>query len=198
MIFGGDPKETRYILILSAQSPFNIAEVFMAITAKMEKAFNDQINAELYSAYLYLAMSCQADALQLKGVASWFNIQYQEEVAHAMGLLNYLQERGGRVILAAIEAPRTEWPDVVAMFEETCEHEAYVTSLINKMKALADEEKDYAASLFLDWYVREQVEEEATASDILGDFKMAKNNPSATMMLNRELGARVFTVPVIE
>lgn len=169
----------------------------MAISAKMEKAFNDQINAEFYSAYLYLAMACQADALQLKGVANWFNIQYQEEIAHGMGLLNYVQERGGRVTLAAIEAPRTEWPDVVAMYEQTCEHEAHVTSLINNLKALANAENDFAASQFLNWYVKEQVEEEATAAEILGDFKMAKDNPSATLMLTRELGTRVFNAPVI-
>lgn len=169
----------------------------MAISAKMAKAFNDQINAEFYSAYLYLAMSCQADDLQLKGVANWFYIQYQEEIAHGMGLLNYLQERGGRVILGAIEAPRTEWPDVVAMYEQTCEHEAHVTSLINNLKSLAEDEKDYAASHFLNWYVKEQVEEEATAAELLGEFKMAKDNPSATLLLTRELGARVFNAPVI-
>ena len=153
----------------------------MAISAKMQKAFNDQINAEFYSAYLYLAMSCQADDLQLKGVANWFYIQYQEEIAHGMGLLNYLQE----------------WPDVVAMYEQTCEHEAHVTSLINNLKSLADEEKDYAASHFLDWYVKEQVEEEATAAELLGEFKMAKDNPSATLLLTSELSARVFNAPVI-
>ncbi len=169
----------------------------MAISKKMEKAINDQINAEFYSAYLYLAMSCQADDMQLKGVASWFNIQYQEEVAHAMGFVNYLQERGGRVTLGAIEGPRTEWPNVVAMFEQTCEHEAHVTSLINNLAALAVEEKDFAASQFLNWYVKEQVEEEATAAEILGEMKLAQDNPSAMLFLTRELGTRVFNPPVI-
>ncbi|MBQ8363455.1 MAG: ferritin [Thermoguttaceae bacterium] len=91
----------------------------MSISPKMEAAINKQINAEFYSAYLYLAMSCQADALRLKGVANWFNVQYQEEVAHATGFLNYLQDRGGRVVLEAIESPQTEWPNAVAMFQHT-------------------------------------------------------------------------------
>jgi len=170
---------------------------FMAISKKMEQAINDQINAEFYSAYLYLAMACQADDMQLKGLASWFNVQYQEEVAHAMGFVNYLQERGGRVVLQAIEQPRVEWPDAVAMFEQTCEHEAYVTSRINDLAALAVEEKDFAATQFLNWYVKEQVEEEATAADILGELRLAKDAPGAMLFLLRELGTRTFVAPVI-
>lgn len=169
----------------------------MSISPKMEAAINKQINAEFYSAYLYLAMSCQADALRLKGVANWFNVQYQEEVAHATGFLNYLQDRGGRVVLEAIEAPQTEWPNAVAMFKHTCEHEAHVTSLINDLAALALEEKDFAASQFLNWYVNEQVEEESTADQILGDMTLAQNDGGAMLTLDRELAARVFVAPVI-
>lgn len=169
----------------------------MSISPKMEAAINKQINAEFYSAYLYLAMSCQADALRLKGVANWFNVQYQEEVAHATGFLNYLQDRGGRVVLEAIEAPRTEWPNAVAMFQHTCEHEAHVTSLINDLAALALEEKDFAASQFLNWYVNEQVEEESTADQILGDMTLAQNDGGAMLTLDRELAARTFVAPVI-
>ncbi len=169
----------------------------MSISPKMEAAINKQINAEFYSAYLYLAMSCQADALRLKGVANWFNVQYQEEVAHATGFLNYLQDRGGRVVLEAIEAPQTEWPNAVAMFKHTCEHEAHVTSLINDLAALALEEKDFAASQFLNWYVNEQVEEESTADQILGDMTLAQNDGGAMLTLDRELAARAFVAPVI-
>ncbi|MDO4582695.1 MAG: ferritin [Planctomycetia bacterium] len=169
----------------------------MAISTKMEAAFNAQINAEMYSAYLYLSMSCQAQDLKLKGIANWFKVQYDEEIAHAMGLLNYLHDRGGRVILTAIEAPRTEWESAIAMFENTCEHEAKVTGLINEMVSLAMEEKDYAAIQFLDWYVKEQVEEEATADEILGELRLAENAPGALLMLDRELGARTFVAPVI-
>ncbi|MDO4576044.1 MAG: ferritin [Planctomycetia bacterium] len=169
----------------------------MAISKKMEDAINAQINAEFYSAYLYLAMSCQAADMKLKGLANWFNIQYQEEVAHAMGFLNYLNERGGRVLLTTIDAPPTQWDSPVAMFENTCEHEAKVTAMINDLAALAFEQKDFAASQFLNWYVKEQVEEEATADEILGELRLAADNPSATLMLDRELGARVFVAPVI-
>ena len=169
----------------------------MSISPKMEAAINKQINAEFYSAYLYLAMSCQADALRLKGVANWFNVQYQEEVAHAPGFLNYLQDRGGRVVLEAIEAPQTEWPNALAMYEHTCKHEAHVTSLINDLAALAVEEKDFAASQFLNWYVNEQVEEESAADQILGDLTLAQNDGGALLTIDRELGARVFVAPVI-
>ncbi|MBR5627242.1 MAG: ferritin [Thermoguttaceae bacterium] len=169
----------------------------MAISAKLEKAINDQINAEFYSAYLYLSMSCQAQELKLKGVAHWFDIQYQEEVAHAMGFVTYLQERGGRVILRTIEGPQTEWKDAVEMYQTTCEHEAKVTSLINNLASMAVEEKDFALSQFLNWYVKEQVEEEATADEILGEMKLAANAPGAMLMLDRELAARVFNPPVI-
>ena len=169
----------------------------MAISKRIEEAINAQINAEFYSAYLYLSMSSQAQDLKLKGVAHWFEIQYQEEVAHAMGFVTYLQSRGGRVILSAIEGPRTEWADAVAMFENTVEHEAKVTALINALAALAVEEKDFALSQFLNWYVKEQVEEEATADEILGEMKLAQNAPGATLMLDRELGARIFNPPVI-
>lgn len=169
----------------------------MAISEKLANAINKQINAEFYSAYLYLSMSAQAQALSLKGVAHWFEIQYQEEVAHAQGFIKYLQDRGGRVLLGAIEAPQTDWDSAVAMFQHTCEHEAHVTSLINDLAALAAEEKDFATSQFLNWYVKEQVEEEATAADILGEVTLAQNAPGATFMIDRELAARVFNAPVI-
>ncbi|MDO4570210.1 MAG: ferritin [Planctomycetia bacterium] len=169
----------------------------MALSSKMEKALNDQINAEFYSAYLYLAMSCQAQDLKLKGIANWFNIQYQEEIAHAMGLLKYVQDRGGRVTLSAIDGPRTQWENAVEMFKNTCEHEAIVTGLINNLVALATKEKDYAAIQFLNWYVNEQVEEEATADEILGELQLAQNSPGAMFMLDRELGARTFVAPTI-
>lgn len=169
----------------------------MAISTKMEAAINAQINAEMYSAYLYLSMSCQAQDLKLKGIANWFKIQYEEEIAHAMGFLNYLHNRGGRVILTAIEGPRTKWDSAVAMFENTCEHEAKVTGLIHELVTLATEEKDYAAVQFLDWYIKEQVEEEATADEILGELRMAENAPGAMLMLDRELGARTFVAPTI-
>ena len=169
----------------------------MAICEKMEKAINAQINAEFYSAYLYLSMSTQAQQLKLKGLANWFNIQYQEEVAHAMGFLAYLNDRGGRVILTTIEGPQTDWKTAVEMFETTCAHEAKVTALINNLSSLAIETKDFAALQFLNWFVKEQVEEEATADEILGELRLAEGNSSALLMLDRELAARVFVAPII-
>ncbi|MGL6193811.1 MAG: ferritin [Thermoguttaceae bacterium] len=169
----------------------------MAINKKIEAAINAQINAEFYSAYLYLSMSSQAQELKLPGVANWFNIQYQEELAHAMGFINFLIKRDGRVILTAIDAPQTEWPDAVAMFKHTCKHEAEVTALINNLCALAVEERDFATSQILNWYVKEQVEEEATSSTVLGELEAAQNTPSALLMLDRELGTRTFVQPII-
>ena len=169
----------------------------MSISKKMEEAINAQINAELYSAYLYLAMSYQADYLKFPGVANWLNIQYQEELAHAIGFMTYLQNRGGCVQLRAIDAPPKSWADVAAMFQMTCEHEASVTALINKLAALAVEEKDFAASQFLNWYVREQVEEESTADKILTELKRAMKSSEAMLILDRELGTRTFVAPVI-
>ena len=170
----------------------------MAISETMEKKINEQINAELYSAYLYLSMSCQAQDMNLKGFANWFYIQYQEEVAHAMGLLNYVHDRGGKVTLTTIEAPKTKWESAVEMFEDTCKHEAHVTSLINDLAIQAMEEKDFAAVHFFSWYVKEQVEEEASAGEICGEVKLAQNAPGAMLMLDRELGARTFVAPVIK
>ena len=169
----------------------------MAISEKLADAINKQINAEFYSAYLYLSMATQSQELGLKGVAHWFEIQYQEEVAHAQGFIKYLQDRGARVILTAIDGPRTEWESAVEMFKNTCEHEALVTSLINNIASIAMDERDFAASQVLNWYIKEQVEEEATAADILAEMTLAEKAPGALFMLDRELAARVFNPPVI-
>ncbi|MGL6225267.1 MAG: ferritin [Thermoguttaceae bacterium] len=169
----------------------------MSITRKMEEAINAQINAEFYSAYLYLAMSFQADYLKFPGVANWLNVQYQEELAHAMGFMTYLQNRGGCVRLTAIAAPPEKWDDVLSMFQMTCEHEAAVTAMINNLAAIAFEERDFSASQFLNWYIREQVEEEATADKILTELKRAMQSPEAMLMLDRELATRTFVAPII-
>lgn len=175
----------------------NEEKTIMSISKKMESAINAQINAEFYSAYLYLSMSSQAHELKLPGLANWFYIQYQEESVHAVGLLDFLIRRNGRVKLTVIEGPTTEWESAVAMFDQTCQHEAYVTSLINDLCALAVEEKDFATSQLLNWYVKEQVEEESTAQAILGDLQHAQNSPGALLMLDRELATRTFIAPVI-
>ena len=123
---------------------------------KMEDAFNSQINAELYSEYFYLSMKAYFETLNLKGFVNWMNVQIQEEHAHAMGMFDYVNTRGGRVVLKAIDAPKTEWHSVLEVFEDILKHEQLVTSLINKLADVADEVKDRAALSFLNWYIKEQ------------------------------------------
>lgn len=167
------------------------------ISEKLQKVFNDQINAELYSAYLYLAMKAHFDALNLKGFANWFDAQVKEENAHAMGMYKYVFERGGKVELAAIEKPVFEAKCPVCIFEQVLKHEKLVTSKINAMVDAAEEEKDRAAVSFLNWYIKEQVEEEASVEDILSTLKFIGEDKYALLMLDKELGQRSFKEPKI-
>jgi ferritin len=160
------------------------------ISKKMEGALNKQINAEFYSSYLYLSMAADFEAKNLDGFATWMKVQAQEEWGHGMKIYEYVNEQQGRVILEAIEAPQTEWASPLEMFEASYKHEQYVTSRINDLVALANEEKDYATNGFLQWFVAEQVEEEANASKIVGHLKMIKESPQGLMMLNQVLGQR--------
>jgi ferritin len=161
----------------------------------MEQALNKQLNAELYSAYLYLSMAAYFYALNLNGFANWMTVQNQEETSHAMKFYSYINERGGRIALAQIDGPPTAWNSPLEVFQETLKHEEKVTSLINDLVDLAITERDHAANAFLQWFVTEQVEEEASANEILQNLKMAGNDPNALFMLDRELGTRVFTPP---
>ena len=131
------------------------------LNEKMEKAFLDQINKELYSEYLYLSMKAYFKNLNLNGFVNWFDIQMQEERAHAMGMFDYVYERGGNVVLDTIEKPETSWNSPLDVFRATLAHEEYVTSRINALLDVAEETKDRAAIIFLNWYLKEQVEEEA-------------------------------------
>lgn len=167
------------------------------INEKLEKAFNDQINKELYSEYLYLAMQAYFERLNLKGFVNWFTVQVQEEHAHAMGMFDYVHQRGGRVELEAIEKPATNWTSPLHCFEEVLKHEEFVTSRINALMDVADEVKDRAALSFLDWYLKEQVEEESTVGDVLATLKLIKDDSKALLMLDKDLAARTFTAPVI-
>jgi len=164
------------------------------VSEKMAKALNDQLNFELYSAYVYLAMSAHADNIGLKGLANWFDAQYQEEQMHAMKFFNYIMDRA-EVELEAIEKPRKEYKDALEMFEETLKHEQEVTARINELASLAVEEKDHATSTFLQWFINEQVEEEATVKEILDKLKLAGASGPGLFMINTELGTRVFTPP---
>jgi len=165
------------------------------ISKKVETEINKQINAELYSAYLYLSMAAWFESKNLKGFANWMRIQYQEETAHAMKFYDYVSERGGNISLKEIAAPKATWKNVIDVFAETLKHENHVTALINNLMNVALAEKDHAAANFLQWFVNEQVEEEANATEILEQLKMIEGKGPALFMIDRELKQRVF-VPI--
>lgn len=167
----------------------------MKMNNKVQEVLNKQINAELWSAYLYLSMSAYFESEGFAGFANWMRIQYQEESAHAMKMFNFVNERGGRVILEPINEVPTEWHSPMNAFEETYKHECLVTDLINNCVDVAIEEKDHASVNFLQWFVDEQVEEEANVSTILDELKIAGGEGHALFIINRELGARVFVDP---
>jgi len=168
------------------------------IGKKIEKALNDQINAELYSAYLYLSMAAYFESINLPGFASWMRVQTQEEVMHAMKIYDYVNERGSRVILKSIEGPPTKWKSPLAVFEAIYKHEQVVTDRINDLVDLAVKEKDHATNAFLQWFVTEQVEEEQSTDEIVQKLTLIKDAPGAMYMLDKELGQRVFTPPATE
>ena len=163
------------------------------ISKKLEAAINAQINAEMWSAYLYLSMSAYCQEAGFPGMANWFAVQFKEEQDHAMIFFNYLQSRGGRVLLSPIEAVPTEWTSPLAAFEHTLEHEGKVTSLINNLMALAVEEKDFAAQSRLNWFVDEQVEEEENATELIQKLRLIGDNGYGLYQLDQELAARVYT-----
>ena len=160
------------------------------ISKKIEDAFNDQINAELYSAYIYLSMSAYLNSVDLNGMAHWMKVQAEEEVEHAMKFSSYIVERGGRVKYKAIECPQEEWASALEVFKGAYEHERYVTRRINDLMDLAVAEKDYASQVFLQWFVSEQVEEEANADEIVKKLEMIGEGRHGIYMLDKELGGR--------
>lgn len=167
------------------------------INEKMKNAFNDQINKELYSEYLYLAMKSKFAEMNLQGFVNWFDVQVQEEHAHAMGMYNYLLERGGEVELLAIDKPELKGSTPLENFEQVLEHEEYVTSRINALMDVAEEVKDRAALSFLDWYLKEQVEEESNVGGVLATLKLIGEDKKALLMLDKDLATRTFVAPVI-
>ncbi len=168
------------------------------IPKKIEEAFNKQINAETYSAYLYWSMAAALEEMNLPGFANWMRIQAQEEMTHAAKFYSHIIERGGKVLLTAIDGPPTEWDSVKAIFENGLKHEQLVTSLINDLMDLAIQEKDHAANMYLQWFVTEQVEEEATAMEVLGKLEIVGTTTGGLYMLDKEMGQRVFTPPAAE
>jgi ferritin len=162
------------------------------IKQKIEEAFNGQMNAEIYAAYLYFAMSADLERKNLPGFANWMRVQAQEEMTHAMKFYSHINERGGTVRCAAISAPPAEWKDVVDIFKAAPGHEEKVTGMINGLVDLAAGEKDHAAGMFLQWFVAEQVEEEASAMEILGKLEIAGSTAGGLYMLDREMAQRTF------
>ena len=165
------------------------------ISGKMEQALNEQIKNELYSAYLYLSMAMYFQAQSLKGFANWMGIQAKEEQAHAEKFMNYVNDAGGRVLLSAIDQPAADFNSALHVFEETLKHERMVTGKINDLVKLAREENDNAAYAMLQWFVTEQVEEEATADEFIQQLKLIGDNGYGILMLDREMAGRVFVPP---
>jgi ferritin len=160
------------------------------INVKVQDAINKQINAELYAAYLYLAMAAYLDNSNLLGMANWMKIQAQEEVAHAMKFYKHIVDRGGSVTLTAIETPPKEWKSVLDVFESAYAHECHVSALIHGLVDLAQAEKDHAALPLLQWFVSEQIEEEANTNEIVQRLKLIGESKNGIFMLDRILGER--------
>ena len=167
------------------------------INEKMEKAFLDQINKELYSEYLYLSMKAYFANLNLMGFVNWMDVQVQEEHAHAMGMFDYVIERGGKVILESIDKPENHWESPLDVFRAVLAHEEYVTSRINALMDVAEETKDRAAMTFLNWYIKEQVEEEANVGGVLAQLELIGDDKTALFALDKELATRTFVAPII-
>lgn len=163
------------------------------LSEKLQAAINDQINDELWSAYLYLAMSLDAEAKGFKGVANWFYIQWLEEQDHARIFMNYLNSRDCKVELQPIAEVRTEWTSVLEMFQETLRHEKIVTARINNLAAIAAEDKDFASSNMLVWFINEQVEEEESARDMIFATEAVDGNKYGMYQLDKELATRTYT-----
>jgi ferritin len=160
------------------------------IGKKLERAFNDQIREEYFSSYLYLSMAAWFDSQQLQGMASWMRKQAQEEMGHAMKFFNQVIERGGTIKLQALEAPQQKWASPVAAFQAAWDHEKHITGCISKLMDLAVAEKDYAAVEFLNWFVKEQVEEEATVEPIVHRLKANEGSPGVLYHLDHQLAKR--------
>lgn len=160
------------------------------MTKKIEEAINAQINAELWSAYLYLSMGTNFRAKGLDGVANWFEVQFKEEQEHAMKLYRYMQSRGVRVVLAPIAEVQTEWATPLEAFEDTLQHEKKVTAMIHNINKMAIEANDYATQNRMVWFIDEQVEEEEEAQKLVDAFKMIEGEKVGMYMLDKELGNR--------
>ncbi len=168
------------------------------LSKKMEKALNEQINKEMYSAYLYMSMSSFSTNKGLPGFANWFMVQYKEEMEHAMKIYDYVNSQGGKVKLMTIDEPPSDFKDPMDMFQKTLKHEKYVTQCINELVDLSIKEKDYATQIFLQWFVTEQIEEEGNDNEIISKLELAGSKGNGLFMIDKELGTRVYSPPINE
>ena len=165
------------------------------LSKKMVDALNEQINREMYSAYLYMSMSSHFTHEGLKGFANWFMVQYHEEMLHAMKIYEYINLQGGRALLKSLQQPLSEFKSPLDAYIKTLDHEQFITKSIHELMELALAEKDHATQIFLQWYVTEQVEEENNDNEIIAQLKIISDDPNGLMMLDRELAGRITTVP---
>jgi ferritin len=166
------------------------------LSKKIEKALNEQINKEIYSAYLYMSMSANSTSIGLPGFANWFMVQYHEEMEHAMKIYDYVNDQGGKVKLMSIDQPPSDFNGPMDMFQRTLKHEQFVTKSINNLVDLAIKEKDHATQIFLQWFVTEQIEEEGNDKDIIAKLELAGDKGNGLFMIDKELGTRVYTPPL--
>ena len=165
------------------------------ISKEMQKELNEQVNKEFFSAYMYLAMSAYCNTIGLPGFAHWMRMQYEEESLHVTKMYDYILDQGGAIHLQTIEEPPKEYGTPIEIIEQTLEHEQFITKSIHKMMGLAVEEHDYATQTFLQWYVTEQVEEEANVNDILAPLRMVGNDKGGLMMIDQKLSLRLAPTP---
>ena len=165
------------------------------LSTRLHDAINAQVNAELWSAYLYLAMSLDAEAKGYKGVANWFYVQFQEEQAHARIFMNYLNSRDAKVELMPIDPVPSSWDSILDMYRQTLEHEKKVTSLINNLAAIANDDRDFASINRLNWFIDEQIEEEESAREMIFTVEAVENDKYGMYMLDKDLATRVYNVP---
>ncbi len=170
--------------------------MILMISKEMNDLLNDQINEELFSSYLYLSMANYFSSISLEGFVNYFTVQAQEELFHGIKIQNYINERGGRVILKAIKNPKTEWNSVLEVVKETADHERFISSCFNKIMDKAIEIKDYSSHSTIQWFIDEQVEEEASADGLVDKMKLIDGSNNGLFILDKELSLRVFTPPV--
>ena len=164
----------------------------MLFTKEMEASINKQINEELFSAYLYQSMAAYFETLSFNGMATWMELQAQEEMLHAKKFYGYMNERGGKVLFTTIEGPKTNWESPLAAFEDALQHEQHITGCIYKLFDLAVEQKDHMTNVFLNWFITEQAEEESTVQKIIDNMKMIKDSKNGLYMMDKELGKRTL------